>query len=77
MGHSWLETSIMWRRLPPALDEGVRWRWYLASTTFPVPPVESDTINLVACLQYIVVHRKATKQFQKRAEGQNIEDILG
>jgi hypothetical protein len=62
MGHSWLETSIMRRRLPQAFDEGIRWRWYLASTSFPVPPVESGTMDSVACLerQWTVAHRKSS-----------------
>ena len=51
LGHSWLESNIVWRRLPRALDEGIRWRWYLASTTFPVPPVESGTIDSVTFLE--------------------------
>ena len=60
--HSWLETSIIWKRSPQALDEGIPWRWYLASTTFPVPPAESGTMESVAFLerQQIVVHRKSS-----------------
>jgi len=51
LGHSWLETGIVWRRLPQALDEGIRWRWYLASTTFPVSPVESGIMDSVVYLE--------------------------
>jgi len=69
MGLSWLETAIVCRRLPQALDEGIRWRWYLASTTFLVPSVESGTMDSVAFLerQWIVVHRKSSnfKNVQK------------
>ena len=78
MEHSWLETSIMWRRLPPSLDKAIQCRWYLTNTTFPVPLVESGKMDSVACLkrQWIVAHPKSSN-FKNVQKGQNIEDSLG